>query len=972
MRATEIAKLLARQAEDVARKLLPNGKRHGREWKVGSVGGDAGESLGVCLSGDRAGAWADFSTGDTGDLIGLWMAVENLDLREACEEAIAYLGVAEHRVENPKPAYKRPTKENVSKLSDEHYAWLTEVRMIAPATIAAYKLATKATGRGIALMFPYLRDGELLAAKYRGAPEKTFWTDAECEPCLFGWQAVPAAQRELVLCEGELDALAWHTFGHAALSVPFGGGGGNKQQWVPNEFDRLARYDVLYLSMDMDKSGQEAVAELVSRLGRERCRIVELPRKDANQCLIDGFTVEDMAAAKKRARTLDPAELRNAGEFEDAVWAEFTRVDEGLRLPWRKTHDSVILRAGETSIWAGTNGHGKALSLGTKIPTPSGWSTMGDLKPGDWVFDENGVPCEVVAQTPVMLGRPVFKVIFSDGSEIVADAEHEWLTFTAKARQSFRNAKKNNRLEGRTTKRFGNDQSHKRTKPSIVTTRQIAGSVFVVGGCWDGLSEHSIQVSGPLQCGPVELPVDPYLLGVWLGDGTSASSTITTADAEIIDSFTRAEHVVTKLSSPYSYGITGGHFFRGLKAARVLGNKHIPAAYLRASFEQRLALLQGLMDTDGSVTTYGRCEFTNTNKRLADAVLELVLSLGIQAKMVGGRAMLYGKDCGPKYRITFTPNLPVATLPRKAARLRNVISDRVKHRFIVGCQPMESVPVKCIQVNSKSHMYLAGETMIPTHNSAVVSHIVASLACDAVRCCVASMEFRTAKWLMRMARQIAARSDPTEIYVRHIVQCMAESLWTFDVAGRTKADRILEVFDYARRRYGIELFVLDNLTKCGFADDDYAGQKAFVETLTDFARDARTHVAIVAHMRKGESEDKPSGKFGVKGSGGVIDMCDTLVEVWRNKKREAAIRTAKETGNPIDPDYADQADTMLYVRKQRETGIEPAIKLWFDPDSTQFLAKADHRALPLLNRTCVPVQDDGGADGAHGYEANVQ
>ncbi len=235
--------------------------------------------------------------------------------------------------------------------------------------------------------------------------------------------------------------------------------------------------------------------------------------------------------------------------------------------------------------------------------------------------------------------------------------------------------------------------------------------------------------------------------------------------------------------------------------------------------------------------------------------------------------------------------------------------------------------------------------------SALVSHITGCLAVSGVRSCVASMEFRTPMWLMRMNRQIAGVETPTEAYARAINRRLAETMWAFHVAGSAKAERILDVFQYARRRYRTDLFVIDNLSKCGFADDDYSGQKIFVERLTDFARDAHVHVAIVAHMRKGETEDKSGGKFAIKGSGGITDMVDTVFEVWRNKPRERALAKAEADGTEPPEKYANQSDAMLYVHKQRATGKEPMVPLWFDKTTTQFLSSPSHRALPMLDWT---------------------
>ena len=941
MRASDIAKLLAGKVESVCAMLLPNGKRAGHEWRVGSVTGEAGKSMGVHLSGDKSGVWLDGETGQAGDLIGLWMAVKSIDLGEACREALSFLGIQEDRPRPPaERQWKRPTRDGVAKLSDAHATWLRDVRKLPDASLVAYKIAS----RGERIMFPSMLGDDLVFAKYR-TTDKRFSADADCEPILFGWQAIRPEARAVVITEGELDAIAMHAFGAPALSVPTGAG---SHGWIDREFDRLERFDTIYLCMDSDPAGQKCIPAIVERLGRERVKVVRLPGKDANDCLMQGVTAVTIITALRDARTMDPTELRNVGEFEDDVWNEYSRIDDGMTLPWKKTHDLIKLREGEVSIWAGVNGHGKALSLDTPIATPSGWSTMGDLRPGDVVFDETGSRCNVVAETMVMQDRPCYLVTFSDGSEIVADAEHEWLTSTAKARHSWRNARLNDRLGDRSLHRFGTDQTAKRTMPSIVTTKQIAESLRVSSGCWAGNLEHSVAVGGPLDCLAAELPADPYLLGAWLGDGSTAGAQMTSADKEIIDAFRAAGHVVTKHASKYSYGITGG-FINELRAAGVIGNKHIPPQYLRASMAQRLALLQGLMDTDGCSTSYGRCEYTSTLKSLADGVLELVLSLGVQARMIHGTATIYGKDCGPKYRITFTPHIPVFRLTRKAELLHAKVSCRITQRFITDCQPCASVPVKCIEVDSPSHLYLAGRTMIPTHNSAVVSHIAGWLACRGVKTCVASMEFRTSLWLMKMNRQISGSPDVTEAFCRHINQTLAQHMYAFDVAGASKASRIMEVFAYARRRYQIELFVIDNLTKCGFADDDYPGQKKFVEELTDFARTTGTHVMVVAHMKKGETEDKPAGKFNVKGSGGITDMADTLVEIWRNKPRERAITAAKESGTLLDGHFADQADTRLLVLKQRATGIEPIINLWFDFPTTQFLSSREHNPRPMLD-----------------------
>ena len=169
--------------------------------------------------------------------------------------------------------------------------------------------------------------------------------------------------------------------------------------------------------------------------------------------------------------------------------------------------------------------------------------------------------------------------------------------------------------------------------------------------------------------------------------------------------------------------ITGGRgcehgFQKGLRELNLLANKHIPRAYLQGSVAQRLALMQGLMDTDGSIFEHaGNCEFTSVNKRLADDVLELALSLGIKATLITGTAKLNGRDCGAKYRVRFTTAMQVFRLPRKAEKNLRARKFRVDHRFIVAVRPVESVPVRCITVDSPNALYLCSRAFIATHNT---------------------------------------------------------------------------------------------------------------------------------------------------------------------------------------------------------------------------------------------------------------
>jgi replicative DNA helicase len=152
----------------------------------------------------------------------------------------------------------------------------------------------------------------------------------------------------------------------------------------------------------------------------------------------------------------------------------------------------------------------------------------------------------------------------------------------------------------------------------------------------------------------------------------------------------------------------------------VLNNKHIPAIFLRASEAQRRALLAGLLDTDGTVSPAGCVQITVTNARLAGDIGELISSLGyrrgVSTRTVQGRSAA----TSTAYTITFSPVEDVFRLERKRIahkERRAKPTPRIRSRFISAVRPIQSVPVRCIQVDADHHMYLAGRSMIPTHNS---------------------------------------------------------------------------------------------------------------------------------------------------------------------------------------------------------------------------------------------------------------
>jgi hypothetical protein len=419
----------------------------------------------------------------------------------------------------------------------------------------------------------------------------------------------------------------------------------------------------------------------------------------------------------------------------------------------------LAFTAGEARGWlimAG-RGFGKLLDPATPVPVPSGWTTMGALRVGDQVFDEAGHPCRVTAVFDEWPAR-AYRLRFSDGSAIIAGGEHQWVTWAHSDRKAYlRSRFEDSRTmprdwptwRARATWKGRPMERANALGPRIRTTDEIVGTL-TYGKRGD--RNHSIPVTGALALPTLALPIDPYVLGFWLGDGSSADATVTigTDDApEILERLAARGAPVTgpvrqardggcagyplagapAIPGPHGTLISQGSLYSKLKVLGVLRNKHVPSQYLRASVEQRLDLLRGLMDSDGSTGT-GHVEFTNTKRVLADAVVELARSLGQKPVLGEGRAVLNGKDCGPKYRVTWRPTIQPFALSRKADRLTfgGAQGFRNLHRMIIGAGPMPVMPMRCITVDSPNSMYLAGEAMIPTHNTRSASEWLADQA----------------------------------------------------------------------------------------------------------------------------------------------------------------------------------------------------------------------------------------------------
>jgi replicative DNA helicase len=632
------------------------------------------------------------------------------------------------------------------------------------------------------------------------------------------------------------------------------------------------------------------------------------------------------------------------------------------------------LHPGQMIVIAARPAIGKALALDTPLPTPTGWTTMGEVQVGDQLIAADGTPTVVVAATPVMVGRPCYRVTFDDGTQIVADAQHEWATRTRAMR----------RLPGQGA-------------PEVRTTEEIAESLRCATA--DHRANHSVDVARPLDLPAASLPLAPYVLGVWLGDGHSSSARFTSADPEIAMRIEglglvarerrsapgaarlytlqlpaeqpivarecvvcgrafvprtsqirtcgrscggRAKTVSAPVAAPTcpdcggpSTGLRRCQACRNdhgtvagiLRSLRVMGDKHIPAPYLRASEAQRRELLAGLLDTDGTVNPTGSPQITLTNRRLAEDVRELVHSLGYRAgwstRTVRGR----DAESSVAYTLTFTTDDDVFALERKRLvhkERRRPSTPRLRQRFIIAIEMVESIPVRCVQIDHPDHLYLAGRAMIPTHNSTLGIDIVRSASIKHGKASVVfSLEMSRNEITMRL---LAAEA---KIHLQKMrTGQMGEDDWQKLAATMGRISEaplfiddspnmsLMEIRAKCRRlkqRHNLELVVIDYLQLMSSGKRVESRQQEvseFSRALKLLAKELEVPVIAISQLNRGPEQrtDKRPQMSDLRESGSIEQDADMVILLHREdayekespRAGEADLIVAKHRNGPTD------------------------------------------------------------------------
>ena len=406
----------------------------------------------------------------------------------------------------------------------------------------------------------------------------------------------------------------------------------------------------------------------------------------------------------KKGKDIDLSKYQIGGKFEcrkdhtaldleNGVYPEYliSRVSDDGKLCIAGQIDLLIKKGNKIII-----GDWKGLPLDTEIPTLEGWSTIADLQEGDIIFDKDGNLTKIIHKSEIH-NNPCYKITFDNGDTIVADHEHRWEV-------SFSTAK--------------NSKYHGEYRTQIMTTEEIANYLKTLPEKRNAYDIPKIVNPKPLNLKKKDLPIDPYVLGCWLGDGSKQCGAITNETNNVLSEIQRRGYSlgddISAENRTSTYTILG--IYGKLKELNLINNKHIPDIYQRASYEQRLDLLRGLMDTDGYYNPKRKRFVMETAQEWqCYDFIKLLASLGIKSTKFDIIKKLNGKEFH-EYSINFSTRGLNPFLMRNQ-EIDYPTKDACTYRNIDKVELVETVPTQCLEVDSPSHTFLCTNKMIVTHNT---------------------------------------------------------------------------------------------------------------------------------------------------------------------------------------------------------------------------------------------------------------
>jgi replicative DNA helicase len=812
-------------------------------------------------------------------------------------------------------------KFNKALMEDEDALdYLVHGRGFTLSVIEKYKLGLDITENGEKwISIPYFHKDNLVFVKWRSLPpaEKKFRGIKGREAPLFNQDVIKNEMPELIFVEGEADCLSCLSNGiEAVVGVP--GANVQKTTWIKRVDD--ANISKIYICYDSDSVGQKAAKELAHKIGLDKTFNIVLPSftttdgkvgKDINEWFVAGNNLRDFDILKEQSRPFDVEGVINVETALDELDASFmggSTLQPALDTPW----PSLTRRMGGCE-WGDLVGIiaegkiGKEQPLSSKILTPTGWTTMGEIQLGQRITSVDGTPSYITGIYPQGL-KEVYQLEFNDGRSCRAGSEHLWKVGSV-----------NN---------FGRDGY--RTVNTLQLIEMIKTDEWFVP-LFNGEFKH-FEV----------LPLDSWLLGTLIGDGglTNSCPMFTNTDDGVLDLFKSKIEDINCIMKVVSEGDIS---YRVLYPAAVknpltvilrnLGlmgklsiNKFIPKQYMQSDKFNRLALLQGLMDTDGEAAgPYGIPIFSTSSLRLAHDVQDLVRSLGGIATMSSRIPSYIGKNPPARaYRVNIKLNglnpflaskrAEKFKVPTRNARL--TIKGIYKQPYNEHCQ--------CITVSHESHLYVTDDFIV-THNTSLALNWLSyyTYVCNIntlMFCLEMSPKRMVRKWVSHVTHtdDTPGRSQITQASIQEARKLAmdSESEMLFGwLPGATK-ETTFDLIRQAVRRYGVKVVCFDNLQ---YLARSITHQTAELGTLSkgfkDLAQELGIVILLIIQPNRVRDGDIVSAKNS-NGSSAIEKDVDTMATLHRNRiaqLRQEDLVGIIETEDNFEPMLYGRIDLSRYA-----------------------------------------------------------
>ncbi|CAB5214098.1 DNA helicase, DnaB-like, C-terminal [uncultured Caudovirales phage] len=279
---------------------------------------------------------------------------------------------------------------------------------------------------------------------------------------------------------------------------------------------------------------------------------------------------------------------------------------------------------------------------------------------------------------------------------------------------------------------------------------------------------------------------------------------------------------------------------------------------------------------------------------------------------------------------------------RNRVREKSEFTDEINHYFATRLHGIDGDKLpwhKCDQLIGfrKAEVSIwAGEN--GSGKSLMLGQLKLGLLAQDKKVLTASLEMQPYKTLARMARQATGVTIPSKSQIEAFSAWKMDRGYLYDHVGRLEPWQAVALCRYAAKELGIQHLIIDSMMKCVRGEDDYNGQKDFVDALCDVAKETQLHIHLVHHLRKSGEGDKIAEKKDIKGSGIITDLVDNVFLVARNRKKE------KETEVNMLPDNS-KPDTFLVCAKQRNGEWEGTLGFWYEKKSLQF---TEEFGLPMM------------------------